>query len=473
MRISYQISEQLYSLGFDPGSDKYVGAVHSELNMYTGNERDALRIWGWDPNTLTDAERYKIDQLLRMFVFQENQILSALQRLDQEYGEYLNSSPEAAEQAEAFTASLRTDLEKQAEQMRNWQPTEEELARGEFNPPDESDFWRLRDSVQGVMSFMHPEIARNTGPNYSLAMGGMSFTGNYWRLKDNGYARDRIPDGYLYDLIDTAIALQAEFQLQALLTDREFTRIITMRGQEFEWLKAEAARKAAAEQGSGFWSLFGDILGIVSAVAGILALIPVFTPIAGPIAVVTAVASLGAHTVDASIKGDWDAMTFVGLGADALAALPGIGAVAKSLKAGRAAMKTIGTAGNAVSKASVVSKTAGRTFLATTGGSAASDASAVFNYIGTKGAKVVGTSTSSGKIAGKVLQGSVNLSTQVPLVVELASGTDMSDPKTAATGTALTANYGQSIGSWGAVGAAAKKSGTVSLALFAGIIGRR
>ncbi|MEU3776374.1 hypothetical protein AB0F11_24855 [Streptomyces sp. NPDC032472] len=260
---------------------------------------------------------------------------------------------------------------------------------------------------------------------------------------------------------------------QSLLTDREFTRIIETRGREFEWLKAEAARKAAAEQGSGFWGLFGDILGIVSAVAGVLALIPVLTPIAGPIAVVTAVASLGSHTVDASIKGDWDAMTFVGLGAGALAALPGIRAVAKSLKAGRAAMKTIGTATGAVSKASVVSKTAGRTFLATTGGSAASDASAVFNYIGTKGAKVVGTSTSSGKIAGKVLQGSVNLSTQVPLVVELAAGTDMSDPKTAATGTALTANYGQSIGSWGAVGTAAKRTGTVSLALFAGVIGRR
>lgn len=468
MYISYQISEQLYSLGFDPGSDKFVGAIHSELNMYTGNERDALRIWGWDANTLTDAERYKIDQLLRMFVFQENQILSALRRLDAEYGAYLESNPEAARQAEAFTTSLQDDLMKQHKQLQEWGPSEESPY-----PPSRSDLEWLRYSVQGVMSFMHPEIARNTGPNYSLAMGGMSFTGNYWRLKDNGYARDRIPDGYLYDLIDTAIALQAEFQLQSLLTDREFTRIIETRGREFEWLKAEAARKAAAEQGSGFWGLFGDILGIVSAVAGVLALIPVLTPIAGPIAVVTAVASLGSHTVDASIKGDWDAMTFVGLGADALAALPGIGAVAKSLKAGGAAMKTIGTASGAVSKASVVSKTAGRTFLATTGGSAASDASTVFNYIGTKGAKVVGTSTSSGKIAGKVLQGSVNLSTQVPLVVELAAGTDMSDPKNAATGTALTANYGQSIGSWGAVGTAAKRTGTVSLALFASVIGRR
>ncbi|MFD9357239.1 hypothetical protein [Streptomyces sp. NPDC060031] len=472
MHISYQISSPLYSLGFDPGRDKFVGAVHSELNMYTGNESDALKIWGWDPNALTSAERYKIDQLLRMFVFQESQILSALRRLDEEYGAYLESNPEAAAQAEAFTESLRSDLQKQHTQMQEWKYSKE-------SPwwPDERDMYALRDSVQGVLSFMHPEIARNTGPNGSLAMGGMSFTGNYWRLKDNGYARDRIPDGYLYDLIDTAIALQAEFQLQCLLTDREFTRIIETRGQEFEWLKAEAARKAAeaaaAEEGGGFWGLFGDILGIVSAVAGVLALIPILTPIAGPIAIVTAVASLGAHTVDAAIQGDWDAMTFVGLGADALAALPGVGAVAKSLKAGRAAMKTIGVAGGAVSKASVVSKAAGRSFLATTGGSAASEASTVFNYIGTKGAKVVGTSTASGKIAGKVLQGSVDLATQVPLVVEMAAGTDMTDPKNAATGTALTANYGQSIGSWDAVGSAAKKTGTLSLAAFAGVIGRR
>ncbi|GAA2951357.1 hypothetical protein [Streptomyces enissocaesilis] len=472
MKISYQISSPLYSLGFDPGSDKFVGAVHSELNMYTDDASVAMKIWGWDPNALTSVERYKIDQLLRMFVFQENQILSALRRLDTEYRAYLESNPEAASQAKAFTDSLRSDLDKQSTQMREWEPSEESPW-----PPDQHDMYALRESVQGVMSFMHPEIARNTGPNHSLAMGGMSFTGNYWRLKDNGYARDRIPDGYLYDLIDTAIALQAEFQLQCLLTDREFTRVIQTRGQEFEWLKAEAARKAAqaaaAEQGGGFWGLFGDILGIVAAVSGVLALIPVLTPIAGPIAVVTAVASLGAHTVNESIKGDWDAMTFVGLGADALAALPGIGAVAKSLKAGRVAMKTIGMTGGAVSKASVVSKTAGRTFLATTGGSGASEATTVFNYIGTKGARVVGTSTTSGKIAGKVLQGSVNLSTQVPLVVEMAAGTDMSAPKNAATGTALTANYGQSIGSWGAVGSAAKKTGTVSLAAFAGVIGRR
>ncbi|GLW04738.1 hypothetical protein [Streptomyces lavendulae] len=304
-------------------------------------------------------------------------------------------------------------------------------------------------------------------------MGGYSGEGDHWRLTDNGYRREWIEDGGLYDMVDTALALQAELQLQCLLTDREFTRIIETRSREFDYLKAEAARRAAQDGQGSFWSLFGDILGIVSAVAGVLALIPVLTPIAGPVAVVAAIASLGAHTADASIKGDWDAMTFVGLGADALAALPGVGAVAKSVKAGQAAMKTIGTGASAVAKAGVVTDSAGRAFLAATGGSAASEASTVFNYIGVRGSKAVRASTKSGQISGKVLQGSVNLSTRVPLVVEMAAGTDMSDEKNAASGAALTANYGQTIGSWGPVGAAAKKAGTVSLGLFSAVIGRR
>ncbi|MGA5822879.1 hypothetical protein ACPC54_34085 [Kitasatospora sp. NPDC094028] len=271
-----------------------------------------------------------------------------------------------------------------------------------------------------------------------------------------------------------ALALQAELQLQCLLTDREFTRVIQTRGQEFAWLKAEAARKAAEEAAKGsFWGLFGDILGIVSAVAGVLALIPVLTAIAGPVAAVTAIASLGAHTVDAAIKGDWDASTIVGLGADALAALPGVGAVAKGLKAGRAITKTIGVGAKASYKASVGVRRAGLTFLAETGGSGASDATKVFNYIGTKGAKVVGASEKAGKLTGKVLQGSVNLSTQVPLVVEMSTGADMGQEKDYASRAALTANYGQTIGSWGVVGSAAQKAGTVSLATFAKIIGRR
>ncbi|MFD4531974.1 hypothetical protein ACFWNL_20170 [Kitasatospora sp. NPDC058397] len=451
MEIEYRLNVDLEALGYQPGNqDKIVFNVQSELNMYTTNSKDAMKIWGWDPEALRPEDHYRIDQLLRLYVFQRDQVIDALHRLDWELGGYAYSDQKVAQELADFKQFLPR-----------------EAAKSPFGA--DPDFPR----TAGVIAFRHSSVARRLGSIPSLAMGGYSGEGVYYRLTDNGYPREWIKDERLYDLIDMALALQAELQLQCLLTDREFTRVIQTRGQEFEYLKAEAARKAAEEQGSSFWSVFGDILGIVSAVAGVLALIPVLTPIAGPVAAVTAIAALGAHTVDAAIKGDWDAATIVGLGADALAALPGVGAVAKSLKAGKAIVKTIGTGAKASYKASVGVRRAGLTFLAETGGSKASDATKVFNYIGTKGAKVVGASEKAGKIAGKVLQGSVNLSTQVPLVVEMSTGADMSQAKEGASGAALTANYGQSIGSWGIVGDAAKKTGTVSLATFSKIIGRR
>ncbi|KJS63837.1 hypothetical protein [Streptomyces rubellomurinus] len=505
---------QVDRLGFMPHHDKYVGAVHKELEIFGKDPGMSMRIWGWDPAALTDVEHYKIDQLKRMFTFQENQIRDALYRLGQEWDTYLDSSEDLRSQAQEFVDELprrtcealelyfatsddpayapsdafpgyvppkrdssykRGDLGYDLETAEILRDALEdgklgEVKRGTFDPRyvDGS----LEGVVEGVLSWRHPAIARNAGENKSLAMGAKSYEGVYWRLTDGSYPREYITDQRLYDLIDTAIAIQAEYQLQCLLTDREFTRVVENRGMEFEWLKAEAARKAA-EESAGPWGLIGDILGIVSAVAGVLALIPILTPIAGPVAAVTAIAALGAHTVDAAIKGDWDAATIAGLGADALAALPGIGAVSKSLKAGKAITKTIGAGAKAGHKASVGVRRAGLTFLSETGGTGASDASKVFNYIGTKGAKIVGATEKAGQITGKVLQGSVNLSTQIPLVVEMASGADLADAKTGATGAALTANYGQSIGSWGAVGTAAQKAGTISLSTFAKIIGRR
>ncbi|MFF3698984.1 hypothetical protein [Streptomyces sp. NPDC002221] len=89
--------------------------------------------------------------------------------------------------------------------------------------------------------------------------------------------------------------------------------------------------------------------------------------------------------------------------------LPGVGAVAESLKTGKAVVKTIGTGAKASYKASVGIRRAGLTFLAETGGAGASEATKVFNYIGTKGAKAVGATAKSGQIVGKILQGSINL----------------------------------------------------------------
>ncbi|MFH8692491.1 hypothetical protein ACH4EC_37215 [Streptomyces anulatus] len=457
--------------GFSPGDDAIVAAVHSELNMYTGNTKDAMKLWGWDSKALTDVDRYRIDQLLRMFVFQENQIIAAFNRLNQEFASYLYSDGAIAQQAQGFVEALPRLTKEAAEKRKTLSAGPSEAEVREYM--EWLNYEVDRDTIQGVMSWHHPDIARDIGPNASLAMSGFNSRYHYWRLKDCGYPREYIEDQQLYDLIDTALAIQAELQLQCLLTDREFTRVIETRGAEFEWLKADAARKAAAEQGGGFWGHFGDILGIVSAVFGVLALIPLLTPVAGPIAAVTAIGALGAHTVDAAIKGDWDAGTFVGLGADAFAALPGVGAVAKSLKAGKAITKSIGTGAKFGTKAAVGVRRAGLTFLAETGGAGASDATKAFNYLGARGAKAISASEKAGKLTGKVLQGSVNLATQVPLVIEMKTDTDMTQEKAAATNAALTANYGQTLGSWGAVGKAAQKPATVSLAAFAKVIGRR
>lgn len=319
-------------------------------------------------------------------------------------------------------------------------------------------------TAKALVDFTDPVVARPIPP--SALKGDLGVTRTLWRLMDVAYDAQRIADPELRDLVDLCLAIQAEYQLQALLTGREMTKVIDANAREFEYLKAKAAAEAAKEKGGGFWGFLGDILGIASAVTGVLAMIPVLTPICGPIALATAAGSFGAHLVDAAIKGDWDAGTIAGLAVDTLVLIPGIGATAKGLKAGTASMR-------AVEGLKVASRAAGRTFLAEVAGKGASEASKVFTYIGTRGAKVVGASANAGKIAGKVMQGSINLATQVPLAVEFATGGEQSEAKGAATGAALIANYGQSVGSWGAVGSAAQKGGKITLSLLGRIIGGR
>ncbi|MFJ9615315.1 hypothetical protein [Streptomyces noursei] len=318
-----------------------------------------------------------------------------------------------------------------------------------------SRFHRAR-TPSALVDFTDPVVARPID----------GYTRSVWRLLDVAYDAQRIADPELRDLVDHCLAVQAEYQLQALLTDREMKKVIHAAGREFEYLMAKAAAEARKEQGAGVWGFLGDVLGIMSAVTGVLAMIPVLTPVCGPIALATAAGSFGAHLVDAAIKGDWDAGTIAGLAADTLVLIPGIGATAKGLKAGTASMRAVGGL-------KAASRAAGRTFLAEVAGKGASEASKVFTYIGTRGAKAVGASAHAGKITGKVLQGSINLTTQIPLAIEFTTGSDQGDVKEAATGTALIANYGQSVGSWGAVGSAAQKGGTVTLSLLSRIIASR
>ncbi|MBC2875611.1 MULTISPECIES: hypothetical protein [Streptomyces] len=436
-------------LGYAPGEhDLIVAAVHSELNMYTKGEGDALSIWGWDPKALRDEDRYRIEQLIRMYLYQENRILGALRRLDERLYALKTSSAEAGERVQEYTDSLAKASQERIEPLvQRASPRQRGQYRRRMVPPG------------SVIDFYDPEVARPLR-SHSLGKAGQSFTCEIWRFLDKGYGPDRIPDDELRELVDTVLAVEAEYQLQSLLLDREFTRIITTRGREFEYLKAVAAEKAAAEAGGGdFWGILGDVLGVVSAVTGVLALIPVLTPICGPIAVVTAVGALSAHTVGAVIEGDWDAGTFAELVTDVVGAVPAFGAVAKGLRTGAVSMRSVGKVGVAV-------RSGGRAFLAATGGAAAAEAGAISRYLGAKGARIVGATAKQGVVAGKVIEGSVAMATQIPTAVALSTGEETGVADKVATGTDLTVGTLDQVGEWKVVGDISKRAGKVSLATF-------
>ncbi|MGD3105489.1 hypothetical protein [Streptomyces sp. YGL11-2] len=444
MKTLYTIAEgdgrfPMHNLGYEAGrGDPIVAPVHTKLNMYTSKAN--VRVpWRWSDEVLRAEDRYRIEQLIRAYLYQEDRIIAALERLDHEFGDMQWSSEEASKQIDDFLDSLR-----QAEEKRR---RENPMVRNTPQRPDRS-----------VIDFTDPEIA-----HVPLLNGdGWAFSVPVGRLKDKGYGADRIPDPALRDLIDLVLAVQAEYQLQSLLLNREFERIVETRGQEVEYLRAAAAAKAAAEAGgSSFWGILGDVLGVVSAVAGVLAMVPVLTPLAGPIALAAAAGSLAAHTADAVIQGDWDAGTIVGLGADVLGALPVVGALGKAARAGNLAMRSVG-------KASVAVRSGGRAFLAATSGAAAAEAGTIANYLGTKSATFIRASASQGKVASKVIQGTVDLATQIPTALSLAGADDIDTAEDLATAVDFTQGMADNVGDWAEMGAAAaQKAGRISLARFA------
>ncbi|MEU8917288.1 hypothetical protein [Streptomyces nigrescens] len=443
MKTLYTIAEgdgrfPMPDLGYEAGrGDPIVAPVHTKLNMYTSPD-ETSHSWNWSRDVLRDEDRYRIEQLIRAYLYQEDRIIAALRRLDSEFGAMRRSSEDAAERIKAFLTSLQ-----QADVNRR---SEDPLARTYPQRPPNS-----------VIDFTDPEIAHVP----SLNGDGWSFSVPVGRLRDKGYGADRIPDPALRDLIDLVLAVQAEYQLQSLLLNREFEQIVVTRGQEYEYLRAAAARAAAEAGQSSFLGILGDVLGVVSAVAGVLALVPVLTPLAGPIALAAAVGALAAHTADAVIQGDWDAGTIVGLGADVLGALPVVGALGKAARAGYLSMRSVG-------KASVAVRSGGRAFLAATGGAAAAEAGAIAGYLGTRGAKFIGATASQGKVAGKVIQGTIDLASQIPTAVSLAGADGTDAAEDVATAVDFTQGMADNVGDWAEMGAAtAKKAGRISLARFA------
>ncbi|CAM5321913.1 hypothetical protein [Streptomyces abikoensis] len=426
------------SLRYDAGrGDPIVGPVHTKLNRYT-SKVDACTPWRWSDEVLRPEDRYRIEQLIRAYLYQEHRILAALRRLDRDFDAMRKSSEEAAECIAAFLDSLRQAAGQRREENR--------LAR--LLPPYQ---------FGSVIDYTDPEIAHCP----PMDGGRVSLSVPLGRLKDNGYGPDRVPDRELRELLDLVLAVQAEYQLQSLLLNREFERIVETRGQEVEYLRAAAARAAAEAAQGGFLGILGDVLGIVSAVTGVLAMVPVLTPLAGPIALVTATGALSVNTADAAIKGDWDAATIVGLGTDVLGALPVVGAFGKAARAGKLAMRSVG-------KASVAVRSGGRAFLAATGGASAADAGLIADYLGTAGAKLVGASARQGKVAGKVIEGTVALATEIPTSLALAGAADSDTAQDTGTTVDFARGMADHLGDWVEMGAAnAKKAGSISLARFA------
>ncbi|MHC0430935.1 hypothetical protein ACX6XY_12195 [Streptomyces sp. O3] len=358
-----------------------------------------------------------------------------------------------------------------AQELAAAQPGEHSRMERYVAPP-----FRRVYTAHSVVDFHDPEIARELGSRgysyYSFSrkdrtvdtsFKGSGFDMVLWRLKDHGYPTERIPDGLLYNLVDTALAVQAEYQLQCFFVDRELAKVIATRGEEEQWLYKKtaewAAERAAAKQAEiDRWGFWGDVLGMVSAVAGVLAFIPGLSVIAGPVAILTAAVSLGLHAKAISLKDKVETADGITIAADVISAIPFVGTVSKGAKGAWAAARM-----NKV--ANVVVSNSGRAFVGAIASKSASDASRVFDYLGKKGAKAVtGTATQS-KIPGKVLEGAFALATQVPTAVDWATPVDQSAKDTAAR-TVLSASIGQTVGEWNTVGVFTKKAGTVSLERF-------
>ncbi|MEV7959894.1 hypothetical protein [Streptomyces sp. NPDC088141] len=85
------------------------------------------------------------------------------------------------------------------------------------------DYWDTKKMGWGdrrALSWRHPAIARNAGPDKSLAMGGGSFHGTYWRLTESSYPREYMKDERRFELIDTAVAVRCVIPLPLAAADQ-------------------------------------------------------------------------------------------------------------------------------------------------------------------------------------------------------------------------------------------------------------
>ncbi|GAA3276828.1 hypothetical protein [Streptomyces lavendulae] len=453
-------SYPMENLGYFSGKDDIVDDMHGFLcSGVVTKVGDFWRMKGSIPSataetykkSLTFEDNYRVDRIIRSFLYQEARIVDALKRLDAELADMYGSS-DRAKQIKTFTDSLSMQA---IARNKAWQATVN--PKDYLAPPSLRSMNKPPGKRPPIIDLYDPEVAR---PISSVSWTTYAWgrrekdvqVGDVWRLGDNAYKLDRIPDELLRNFVDLVLAVQAEYQLQCIVSKTEIRNVISARQEAYFALDEEMVKTGVYKsrwEGKSVWEIVGDSLGVFSAATGTLALCPILTPIMGPLAVLSAAGTLGTHAVASSIKGDWDGWSAAELGADAIGALPVVGSVGNALKAGKIAMQSAG-------KMSVAAGKAGQAFLAQAADSAA-DAGKIGSYLGTKGAGLVKDVTSAeGKkladMVAKVTAGTKNLTIQVPTTLDLTGVQDLDASKKAATSVDLTWGVTDNIGDWVKVG---------------------
>ncbi|MCE7007910.1 hypothetical protein LWC34_34575 [Kibdelosporangium philippinense] len=172
-----------------------------------------------------------------------------------------------------------------------------------------------------------------------------------------------------------------------------------------------------------------DIAGVVSAIAGALAFIPVLAPIMAPIALVAGGIALLGHTGAMIGKGEYGMDDWVNVVGDFAGVIPGVGAAIKGVGLAADAAPILGKAGAVVTGADAM-------------GQVASQPARLFQMAseGLMG----GLPSAMADNVAKAMQSSINLTAQVPTVVEWATpGETEKDRKSAAGWLAGVANVFQ------------------------------
>ncbi|OLT45128.1 hypothetical protein BJF85_01555 [Saccharomonospora sp. CUA-673] len=204
----------------------------------------------------------------------------------------------------------------------------------------------------------------------------------------------------------------------------------------------------------------GDVAGMISAVAGALSFIPVLAPVTGPIALAAGGIALAAHGGEMVKEGKWDEPSaWVGLGADALGVLPGVGAVSKGLATATDSLQVVdGLAPAAMSGGKVMLQEAGKV-------------AEPAKLMGAFGEKMAGSVGGNADTIAKVTQNTLSLGGQVPSGLDMAIGNETTGAAKDVAGYAGGGLAGvQSVGEWGNAGSALKDLGG-SLGDFARAVG--